>query len=180
MRGRVSRRSSALGLRDEMRREVAVICTIKSSRFSSELRLKMFLADIQRARASFFFFSLPLYGGWAATGRYTAALGDTSYKCHVSGTKRSSVRLFIAVNVSGSGQKRRVLDADVNVIVKCAKLYRCIYIILYYIMAGLHRSTDVHGRGPLENVQFCPLKDASCHMLLGFTQREHYHHHNKG
>lgn len=58
MRGRVPRRSSALGLRDEMPREVAVICTIKSSRFSSELRLKMFLADIQRARASFFFFFL--------------------------------------------------------------------------------------------------------------------------
>lgn len=45
-------RSGALGLGDEMGRKVAVICTIKSTCFSSELRLKMFLADIQRARAS--------------------------------------------------------------------------------------------------------------------------------
>lgn len=39
-----------------MGHEVAVICTIKSSCFSSELRLKMFLADIQRARPGFFFY----------------------------------------------------------------------------------------------------------------------------
>lgn len=48
-------RSGALGLWDEMGRRVAVICTIKSSCFSSELGLKVFLADIQRARAGLFY-----------------------------------------------------------------------------------------------------------------------------
>lgn len=69
----------------------------------------------------------------AASGRCTAGLGDRSCKCHVSGTRRSSIRLFIAGNVSGSGQKRRVLDADISVIVKFAKLYT--YLV---IMDGLH------------------------------------------
>lgn len=163
MHGWLSRRSSALGLRDEMGREVAVICTIKSTCFSSELRLKMFLADIQRAKASFFFF-FNLYGGWAATRRYTAGLGDRSYKCHVSGTKRGSIRLFIAANVSGWGQKRQVLDADINVIVRFAKLY----VHIFYIMDGLH----FHVHGSLENGQFCHLKDASCRMLLDFLLKQ--------
>ncbi len=47
MHGWFSRRSSAVGLWVEMGHEVAVICTIKSSCFTSKLRLEMFLADIQ-------------------------------------------------------------------------------------------------------------------------------------
>lgn len=48
MHGWFSRRSYALGLWDKMGHEVAVICTIKSTCFSSKLRLEMFSADIQR------------------------------------------------------------------------------------------------------------------------------------
>lgn len=122
------------------------------------------LGRYSTSESDFFFFFFNLYGGWAATRRYTAGLGDRSYKCHVSGTKRGSIRLFIAANVSGWGQKRQVLDADINVIVRFAKLY----VHIFYIMDGLH----FHVHGSLENGQFCHLKDASCHMLLDFLLKQ--------
>lgn len=53
MHGWFSRRSYALGLWDEMGYEVAVICTIKSSCFSSKLRLEIFSADIQSRSQGF-------------------------------------------------------------------------------------------------------------------------------
>lgn len=89
----------------------------------------------------------------AASGRCTAGLGDRSGKCHVSGTQRSSVPLFIAGDVSGSGQRRRVLDADISVIVLNTKVK---YTSCYYGRAALPARTA----GPL-SVEWVLWKPAS-------------------
>lgn len=81
MHGWVSRRSCALGLWDWMGHEVAVICTIKSSCFSSELILEMFSADIQSQSWGFMIGS----SHWKI---HCWIYRQTSYKCHVSGRER--------------------------------------------------------------------------------------------
>lgn len=78
MHGWFSRRSYALGLWDEMGHEVAVICTIKSSHFSSKLILEMFSADIQSQSQSFVIGS----SHWKI---HCWTYRERSYKCHISG-----------------------------------------------------------------------------------------------
>lgn len=67
-----SRRSYSLGLLDEMGHEAAVICTIKSSCFSSKPRLEMFSADIQSQSL----------GSMTGSSHWKTRCSRKSYKCH--------------------------------------------------------------------------------------------------
>lgn len=78
MHGWFSRRSYALGLWDEMGHEVAVICTIKSSCFSSKPGLEMFLADIQSQSWAFM-------RGSSHWKIHCLTHREESYKCHIPG-----------------------------------------------------------------------------------------------
>jgi len=77
MHGCFSRRGSALGLSDEMGHEVAVICTIKSTCFSSKLRLEMFSADIQSLSRGFM----------AGSSHWKTACSLKRNKCHALDTE---------------------------------------------------------------------------------------------